>query len=331
MTLIEDFARVFQLPPAMRPYASLVATEAEMALVLRLRDQPMTADQIAAALDMPPVETERFIRRAFHRAIIRREMTEAGPLYHPANFYERMNILAMYENWADVPADVRESVMAWQLQEFIQKWLPTIRQIQAEPEAPSKIPNRDVLLLEEALAQVEAATEHVVVPCDCRAIVMACNRPVEVCIRLDEGARLTLEHGQGRRLSREECRAIVVDADRAGLMHTGLRAWQDQELFGFCNCCACDCYPFRAGRRLGLSQQWPRRHYIAHCQADQCIHCGVCVRRCHFGAFYRDGTMIEINGRRRQAVLFDPAKCYGCGLCATACSQGAIQMRPVDA
>jgi ferredoxin len=158
---------------------------------------------------------------------------------------------------------------------------------------------------------------------------MACNRPSEVCIRLDEGARLTLEYGHGRRLTKEECKEIVVNANRAGLMQTGLRDWEGRDLFGFCNCCGCCCFPFRAGIRLGIEKQWPRSHHVATRDLEACVHCGLCANRCYFDAFYQEGSTVEVDGTVRQAIQFDPEKCWGCGICATACPEGAIIMTPL--
>jgi ferredoxin len=262
--------------------------------------------------------------------VVDREIEDDVTVYSAATFYHRLDPLAMYENWGDIPADARDAVIEWQLQEFINMWQPVVEEMREDPDAYYKIPNRDVLLLEEALEQVEAATEHVVVPCDCRAIVMACNRLSEVCILLDEGARLTLEKGHGRRLTREECKSLVVNAHRAGLMQTGRRAWREHGLFGFCNCCTCDCYPFRASEVVGMQRQWPRSHHVAVCDWGKCTHCGLCTRRCYFGAFYRDGSKIVIDQKARKRVLFDEDKCWGCGICATACPTEAISMEPLD-
>jgi ferredoxin len=329
MMLLEEFVRVFQVPPAMQPYIHLVVDEREMELVVGMEGQAMTVDQVADLMDMSRQEAETFLTRAYRRGIVDRE-TEAGvTTFSAATFYQRLDSLAMYENWGDIPAEARDAVIEWQLQEFIDLWSPVVEEIREDPDAYHKIPNRDVLLLEEALEMVEAATEHAVVPCDCRAIVMACNRLSEVCIRLDEGVRFTLERGHGRRVTKKECKAIVVNAHREGLMHTGRRAWREHDSFGLCNCCTCDCYPFRASQAIGMQKQWPRSHYVAARALDKCHHCGACTKRCQFGAFYRDGAKVIVDGKARKRVTFDPEKCWGCGICATACPTEAIDMRPL--
>ena len=50
MTLLEDFARIFQLPLAMLPHIEFVAQPQEIALVVALGDGPLAARQIAEKL-----------------------------------------------------------------------------------------------------------------------------------------------------------------------------------------------------------------------------------------------------------------------------------------
>jgi ferredoxin len=331
VTRLDEFVRIFELPPAMVPYVDYVVDEREMDLVLTLGDDELTLEAAAEALGMPLQEAEDYLTTCYYREIIRREKGDDGVVrYSAATFYERLNPLSMYENWGDVPAEARDAVLEWQLDEFIQRHQESIDQLQDDGAAMVRIPNRDVLLLEEALEIVDAAETFVIIPCDCHAIVTAADKPAEVCVRLDEGARMTLEHGQGREVTKEEMKAIVIDTDRAGLMHTGWREWRDfGRVFGFCNCGAEWCYPFRAGDKLGLHRDWPRAHYVAQRDLEACTHCGLCTRRCQFDAFYRDGSTIEIKGKERRAVSFDADLCVGCGLCANACPVEAIAMAPL--
>ena len=60
--------------------------------------------------------------------------------YTPATFYHRLDPLSMYENWGDVPADAREAVIQWQLEEFIKNWLPVVDELRADPDKYSAHP-----------------------------------------------------------------------------------------------------------------------------------------------------------------------------------------------
>jgi ferredoxin len=330
MTIKDEFLDIFNVPPAMHPHISLVVDDREMELVVKIKDQAVTVEQVANMFDLSQEEAEEFLFSSNQREVLNKETKEGVTTYSAGTFYNRLDNFAMWENWGDVPSDVRDEVIEWSLQEFIELWRPVAEEMKKDPDVYIRIPNRDVLLLDEALEMVDAAEEHLVVPCDCRKIVMACNKPVEVCIRLDEGARLTLERGHGKRISKDECKALVVNADRKGLMHTGRKAWREHGLFGFCNCCACDCYPFRGSRAIEMDKHWPRSHHIAVRDLEKCTHCGLCSRRCYFNAYYDDDSEIIVEGKTRKAVEFDSEKCWGCGICSTACPTGAINMAPLN-
>jgi ferredoxin len=329
--LTEDFIRLFELPPAMVPYLSYVADEQEMKLVVDMNDETMTAAQIAAVMGMPLEDARAFANKCFTRCILSRQTKDGEQVYHAETFYRRLDPISMFEKWGDVPEETRNEVIRWQLQEFIDKYTPAIEEIQKNPDAYVRLPNRDMMLLSEALEAVDAATEHAVTLCDCRTIMMACNRPVEACIRLNDGATHTVERGMGRKLTKEECHALVIELDRQGLMHTGDRRWKERGTnFGFCSCCACDCYPIQAGISLGMQKQWPRSHYVAVYDEEKCNECGLCAKRCHFSAFHFTDETVMVNGHALPRVAFDVEKCWGCGLCYTGCTKGAITMHPLE-
>ena len=107
MTRLEDFARIFQLPPAMLPHIEFVAQEQEIALVVALGDGPLSPEQIAGKLQISSEETGALLQAAYARSIVNREVVDGMQVYTHATFSERLDPLSMYENWRDVPADAR--------------------------------------------------------------------------------------------------------------------------------------------------------------------------------------------------------------------------------
>jgi ferredoxin len=253
--------------------------------------------------------------------------------YSAGEFYRRLTLLSVQdtERWGAVPAAVRQEIMDWHLEENIRHHdlVHKLELLRQDPDSVT-IHNRDILLLEEALAIVDAAELHVVVTCDCRTLNMACDRPhAGTCIRLDERGEWTLAGGEGTVVSKERCREIVIQADRAGLLHTGQRAEVGRKATLNGNCCPCCSYPIRAGVMLNMAKKWPRSHYLAQVNWDRCTHCGDCVDRCPFDALERS-TVPSTEGREAQVrVLYRMEQCWGCGLCATTCPEDAIVMAPL--
>lgn len=345
MEKINRFIALFGVPPAIVPYVTLFAEPEEIDLIVAMGGKTCSAAQVSRLCNIAPELAEPSLERAYRRHFVHREVeghkvgyifdyvdaADKSVRYIPARFYDRLDELAMYGDWDAIPADVRQEVTDWWLGEYIDKIAPVVENIKKDPDAYQQIKQKDFLLLHEALDQVEAADYHAVLNCDCRSSTQGCSRMLESCIRLDDGARYTVERGLGRRLTKEACKRALLAMDRDGLMHIGTRQWQGHGLFGFCNCCTCCCFPLRASSRLDSDRVYPRVHHLARRNDTRCTHCGVCVKRCYYGAFYHDGGTVSIKGKTRKAVGFDPLKCYGCGLCMTGCPKGCIDMQPLAA
>ncbi len=327
------FQQIFRMPSEMLPYLDLFATDDEIDLVTRLGDRAMTLGQIAEMMEMGGWETERLLTEATHRAVVIRKITPDGVLYRSSNAYRRLTYLSMqdYEAWHAVPAEIRKPILDWHLEENIRHHdlVRRLDLLRKDPDSEN-IHNRDILLLEEALALVDAAELHVVVPCDCRTTAINCDHPrLNTCLRLDGRGRWTLEGGEGKIITKEACREIVLNANRSGLLHTGQRAENGRPAILNGNCCPCCSYPIRAGIALGMAKKWPRSHYVAQRDETLCTHCGLCVERCPFGALaYVSSTWANLDESLRE-ISFDADVCFGCGLCATGCPQGAITMEPL--
>jgi len=330
MATLDEFVELFGVWEVARPYVHMMVDEREMQLVVRMNGRAMTVDEVAGMLGMTRERACSFLQRCYSRCIVNKTVEEGVTQYSPADLYSRLDHFAKFENWDDIPAEGREAIDRRFLDVFIARHRANVERKMRGLQAENALPNDTVLLLSEVEEMIDAATHIVVQPCDCRRLGQNCDLPVETCIWLDEGALEALDRGYGRRLSKEEAKELVRWTDRKGLMHTGDSEWETRGLHAICNCCACDCYPFRAAQELGSKGVWPRSRYVAAYDRERCILCGTCVNRCHFGAFHHDGSTVEVDGKTRQDVRFDPERCWGCGLCADTCPAEAIVMERLD-
>ena len=329
MTLFDEFVQQFGVWEEAQPYVSLMVERDEMRLVVAAQGRAVTVEEAAGLLGLSRGQAADLVRRAYERHMVDK-VEEEGVKYMPGTFWHRLDHFAKYENWDDIPAADRRRINRRFLDEFIARHRANVERMKRGLVPEDGVPNDAVLLLHEVEEMLRAATHIIVQPCDCRRLGQNCERPVETCIWLDNVALAALDRGHGQRMTCEEAIALVRRADKAGLMHTADSEWQSRGLHAICNCCACDCYPFRAAQGLGSKGVWPRSRHVAVHDAERCNLCGACVTRCHFDAFFHDGTVAEIGGKSKKNVVYDPERCWGCGLCANTCPSEAIAMEPLS-
>ncbi|OGO37128.1 MAG: hypothetical protein A2W35_07325 [Chloroflexi bacterium RBG_16_57_11] len=313
-----------------QPFADVMFEEQEVELVLALGERVLTADRIAAILGMELGVTRELADRCYRRLIVDKEGKESDIMYRVTDFYTFLDYFIKYEDWNGIPINDRRAIDRKYLEEFIARVEEGVALKMDGKTTPNALPNDSAMLLHEVEAMIDAATNIVVQPCNCRRSGQFCDRPVETCIWLDEGARAALDRGYGRPLSKVEAKQLLRWADKKGLMHTADSEWQARGLHAICNCCACDCYPFRAADELGSKGLWPKIRYLVEYNAALCSQCGSCVKRCHFSAFYHDGSIVKLKGKDTKTVSFDPKKCWGCGLCTNTCPTEALRMKHID-
>lgn len=321
MTILDQFIAIFGVWKEAQPYISMIVNEQEMQLIVGMQSRAMKLKEVARLLEISPVQAYDFLEQCYRRCIVNKMNKDGSTVYTPTDFATRLNHFAMFGKWDDIPAEDRRAIDACFLNKFTAKHRPNVEGKMQGELAGGALPNDTIMLLSEIEEMIDAAAHIAVLPCDCRRFGQNCSRPVETCIHLDNYALDALHRGHGRRLTKEETKKLVRWADQEGLMHTADGQWQKRGLSTICNCCACDCYPFRAARELGSKGVWPRSRYIALHNRDQCSSCGTCVKRCHFDAFYLDGS---------KNVRFDAEKCWGCGLCANTCPSGAILLTRIS-
>jgi ferredoxin len=174
-----------------------------------------------------------------------------------------------------------------------------------------------VLPTEQAMEILRNAKSVAVQDCVCRRHYRRCDKPLEVCLLLNEAGEKSISKGQARQVSLTQAENILRQANERGLVHLTLYM-PDHQVFALCSCCSCCCHDFQSVRLFDRKDLLVRSEYVAATDAEICINCGECIERCMFGArIFRDGNM-----------EYHPGACLGCGLCVTVCPVEATSMQP---
>ena len=252
------------------------------------------------------------LRRAHRRAVVTLSGDAASAT--AASFSDRFEAWSVFEGWMDLPSAVRERLSAWDLDKFVEEIRERVAKIAAGRKPKEGTGNDTFILLDEAEAIMRGAKRVFVRPCSCRRIMQGCDKPVDVCLWIDQD-----ERDEGWEISRERGIEILRKADTAGLMRTANDA-DSAAATWICCCCPDCCYPLLASERLGATDVYPARRYLAVLDDAACTRCGICVRRCPFGAW-------SLEGKGEDGTLrLEATECRGCGVCATGCPESAIAM-----
>jgi len=150
--------------------------------------------------------------------------------------------------------------------------------------------------------------------CYCRKTMGNCDKPLEVCISLNEEALTLIENLGARQISLEEALDILEMSHKAGLVHLAYyRKGEDFPII--CSCCSCCCHHMSALKQFGYHAAVVKSDFIAAVDKSVCTDCGLCVERCQFGAWTCE------NG-----VVFKSELCFGCGLCVSSCPTHAVSL-----
>jgi len=139
----------------------------------------------------------------------------------------------------------------------------------------------------------------------------------EICLIFDKAAEFSIERGFAKKISREDAKKKLKEAEDCGLVHKVFHSKLDlnRELDGICSCCKCCCGIFRMYYK-GSMPLYTLSTYIAKPLSDKCIGCGTCVEKCPMETISLENDVAVINEE----------KCIGCGVCAHLCPEEAIKI-----
>ncbi|GFM37138.1 ATP-binding protein [Desulfovibrio psychrotolerans] len=166
--------------------------------------------------------------------------------------------------------------------------------------------------------------DHIAVfDCPCRVNSDNPCLPLDVCLIVGEPfvSFLELHHANNaRRVSPEEAVGIVEASNRRGhVSHAFFKEAMLGRYYAICNCCACCCGAMKA--HFSGVPMLEASGYLAVVDADACVGCGKCAKKCQFSAIsLQDGL-----------AVVDAEACMGCGVCRFQCAKDAIGLVRNDA
>jgi NAD-dependent dihydropyrimidine dehydrogenase PreA subunit len=298
------------------PVIDRMVSPLEQRVIVALEKDVFTCGDIAGALKSlgETVDVQSWTEHAYRRGVI---SVETPGYFRVASFYERLDIFAISENpvYRSFPKETQKALDAWYFDAYYR------RLTQPNQTDSTQLSSDSIVPLAQALERIDTdARQLYLAPCDCRSLSGDCGKPVMTCLSWRSGANTFAGRGHSKPVSKETAKQIVVDAEKAGLMHTA-------NANTICNCCDDCCYLFRARKRLTeekrvdrseQSKNWPASDWIISYKNENCIGCGICSKRCHFGVLG--------NGHKKPLAV-RTENCVGCGICVSTCPAGALKLQ----
>lgn len=193
-------------------------------------------------------------------------------------------------------------------------------QMRSVPVHAAFAPERHVAPYDD-LRQVVAgsAGPFAVMDCICRKGRALLGEPCrhtnldQSCLTLGPAAKVMVERGVAREITRQQMLRTLEVADREALV---LQPQNTENPLFVCCCCGCCCGVLRSAKALSEPASYFAAPFRAEADPELCAFCRVCETRCQMEAIRFEDEI----------ALVDPARCIGCGLCVTTCATGGMHL-----
>ncbi|MFX0073808.1 MAG: 4Fe-4S binding protein [Candidatus Hermodarchaeota archaeon] len=160
---------------------------------------------------------------------------------------------------------------------------------------------------------------YMVANCICRQLKDMEEQPCkvtsrrELCMGFGHAAKLYIDNGWGREITKEEAIDILNQNQEDGLV---LQADNSQKLTFMCSCCSCCCEGLSRIVKIPNPGDMMVVNFYAEVDEDYCAGCENCVEICPMNA-------IKL---RDSLAIVEKKRCIGCGNCVAKCPSEAISL-----
>jgi electron transport complex protein RnfB len=315
--------------PAFLEYLEILFTpeEAEVASLLSVEPNLLTAEGVAKKADRPVEEIERVLSGLLEKRVI---IGTAGHYMLPIMPY-LFNLFPHMDRDDEASRKAAELYQEYFIKDrfyrFYSKSAAGTRFRRAVPVNESISAGQQVLSHEEIDMFLDQANlgAYTLAPCPCRnrtdkmgARECKDKFPIGSCLFLGMPAMMMAEVlDTAKQVSREEAKTYLEEMREAGLvmMTDNTREMKDGVI---CLCCGCCCSVTRGLTKWNDPEaRFARSDFVARA-SDECVACGECVDRCMFDAISLDDG--------DEKVRIDEDKCMGCGVCTVTCPTEALRL-----
>ena len=161
---------------------------------------------------------------------------------------------------------------------------------------------------------------YMVTNCICRQVKDLMEKPCEatsrreLCLGFGYGAKLYIEQGWGRKITKEEAIDILKQNQDDGLV---IQPDNAQELCFICSCCNCCCEGLSRTSKFPNPGELTISNFFAEVNTELCTGCETCIEICPMDAIMMEDNISKIIRKR----------CIGCGNCVARCPSSAIELK----
>ena len=212
---------------------------------------------------------------------------------------------------------------------FDEGWLPETLKLKGAQ--LRTIPVEKSIVLEQNVSNFDKVQElfkttdgpYMVANCICKQLKDIEEDPCkvtdrrEVCMGFGHAAKLYIDQGWGREITKEEAIDILNQNQEEGLV---LQADNSQKLTFLCSCCSCCCEGLSRFLKIPNPGKMMISNYYAEVDTDYCSGCETCIEICPMEAIKLVDDVAKIKKKR----------CIGCGNCVAKCPSEAIKLHKKD-
>jgi len=331
-------------------------TPEENAYLLKLRDEPLTYEELAALSDLPEESFRPFFETMRKKGLLWPELSEDGK--------ERYTLAGIMVGWFEMfLSDGKETPDQQEFARRLEKYFRYLkkmnffpirnlqnRMVRKHAKAPRTIaavkkpdeetktvqidvniplgrpemtvsPTRSVY---DLIDKYGDANKIALMHCFCREWKKMVDEPCrldvpsEACLVIGDFTNHIVDIGIGRSITKENALDLIQDLQKKGAVHQVFYAKDDIDRpeLAICNCCWDCCGVFGSYNRGIVPLRFKSFYTARISDGTLCTGCGICMKYCPVQA-------ISLENKKLRHFS---EKCIGCGQCELQCPEGVMTL-----